>query len=689
LTIDSDAPLTSLKVQLSGASAVSIRRGIKTVLYANETTSGQSINLDLIPVVASSITESGPNALFSIDAASGYMSMIPGIPDLELYRSLGKFFAISMIHGSPTRIGLPVAFFTKLMGLSVDINDVRELDEAWAQTARMYMDAQTQEEIARLSQGMPIPRSGATEPVTLENRDAQIQQAITLIVSNNLPDQFAAIADGLFSVLPRSLFDGLDGKDIRDLIVGNTNVNAEELIAHIRSEMGTEQTRWLYQIIREFCPITRRRFLRFVTGVSFLTPHKISVRTDNISVFPRAQTSSRSLILPQYNSLVDMRGDITAVLNNVSASRLKHIVLRRRLDMLKAEDRIDRPTTLTGLELIIDRSEPWRSAISQLSPANATSIRAGVGTVRYINESAYGRGLTREFFSVVSLSLIGSGANALFATDADSGYERMISGLTDLELYWTLGKFFALSILHEIPTGIRLPVAFFRKLLGKSVTIDDVREFDEGWAQTAQIYMNAKSQEEILTFSLGQPEPFPGSDAKEDLTLDNRESQIQQAIENIISNNSPAQFEAIAEGFFFVLPRSLFKGFEGEDLRDWIVGNTDVGADELIEHIQSALDANRTKWLHDIIREFSPVMRQRFLRFVTGLSVIPAGGWSTLGNLSINSVPRMSHDGAIALPRAQTCFKLLRLPNYESLEEMREILTNVLTHALDAGMQER
>jgi hypothetical protein len=55
--------------------------------------------------------------------------------------------------------------------------------------------------------------------------------------------------------------------------------------------------------------------------------------------------------------------------------------------------------------------------------------------------------------------------------------------------------------------------------------------------------------------------------------------------------------------------------------------------------------------------------------------------------LAVMGVPRFSGE-AVALPRAQTCFKSLRLPRYDSFQEMREILTNVLTHAIDAGMQE-
>jgi hypothetical protein len=261
----------------------------------------------------------------------------------------------------------------------------------------------------------------------------------------------------------------------------------------------------------------------------------------------------------------------------------------------------------------------------------------------------------------------------------------MIPGTSDLELYRTLGKYFALSIVHGYATGIRLPTPFFSRLLGLPVTLNDVRGFDEAWFNTAQMYMNARTQEEILSFSLGEPEPFPGSGLDEPVTLDNRDYQLQQAVINMISNNLPDQFDAIAEGLFFVLPRSLFEGLDGSDLEAMIVGNTEVSADELIANISANLGGNRTNWLHQIIRGFSPQLRQRFLRFVTGVSVVPVGGmWS----ISIYGIERIS-EGRIALPRADTVRCNMRLPEYNSLQEMREILTNVLTDSIDSGMQER
>ncbi len=68
--------------------------------------------------------------------------------------------------------------------------------------------------------------------------------------------------------------------------------------------------------------------------------------------------------------------------------------------------------------------------------------------------------------------------------------------------------------------------------------------------------------------------------------------------------------------------------------------------------------------------------------------MVPASGWAGLTML-VSSFERMSDDERyVRMPRSQTCFTRLYLPHYESEEEMRTILINVLEQTMDAGMQE-
>ena len=121
-----------------------------------------------------------------------------------------------------------------------------------------------------------------------------------------------------------------------------------------------------------------------------------------------------------------------------------------------------------------------------------------------------------------------------------------------------------------------------------------------------------------------------------------------------------------------------------------IVGNLDVRADDLRNHIvfDSGVPGDQRRWLLNIIGGLNDIQRRRFLRFVTGFSVLPANGWPAVGVMRVSSIPRMEGRRVVE-PRSQTCFQSMRLPLYESEEEMRETLHNVLELAIDAGMQDR
>ncbi len=340
------------------------------------------------------------------------------------------------------------------------------------------------------------------------------------------------------------------------------------------------------------------------------------------------------------------------------------------------------------VDLRINRAQPLESADFEFRRYSPAMLRRGINSVRYIGEYAGGDGLTREFFSVVAASVVGNSSTALFTTHPGSGYERISGSASRLDEFRTLGQFFALSVISGNPTGIPLPTMFFRRLLGQTVSLDDVQVFDEDWVRGARGFVNIATQEELDDILCG--DPLPGSGSVEPLTIENRDEMMQRAIENIITNNSPAQFAAIAEGFFGVLPRDLFVGVSGEVLEAMIVGNLDVSAEGLREHIafDSSVPQVQRNWLLNIIDGFNATQRRQFLRFVTGFSVLPATGWSSSGNMRVTGIPRMEGRRVVE-PRSQTCFCSMLLPLYVTEEEMRETLHNVLELAIDAGMQER
>jgi hypothetical protein len=338
-----------------------------------------------------------------------------------------------------------------------------------------------------------------------------------------------------------------------------------------------------------------------------------------------------------------------------------------------------------------------RRRIVPISQGDAVESRPNPPETRFIPTPSTSRNavfaqrvrerITSEFFSVFIASVVGNSSTALFSTHPESGYERISGCASRLDDFRTLGQIFAFSVITGNPTGLPLPATFFRHLLGQSVSLDEVQVYDREWVNGARGFLNIETQDELDAVLCG--DPLPGSGSNEALTLENRDEMMQRAIENFITNNSPTQFAAIAEGFFGVLPRDLFVGVSGEDLAAIIVGNLDVSSAGLRERIvfDSSVPQNQRDWLFNIINGFTALERREFLRFVTGFSFLPVTGSSLWVGMRVSGVPRMKN-GRIAWPCSELEFRSLSLPLYESEEEMRGALRQIFELESEGGIPE-
>ena len=107
-----------------------------------------------------------------------------------------------------------------------------------------------------------------------------------------------------------------------------------------------------------------------------------------------------------------------------------------------------------------------------------------------------------------------------------------------------------------------------------------------------------------------------------------------------------------------------------------------VSAADLLAHLSMELPEQQAQWLRQIITDFTPELRSRFLRFITDLTEVPAGGFGAIGTISVRQETRTAWNGAPLL-YSYTFSRTLYIPPYDSLEQMRDILTNVILFAFD------
>ena len=102
-------------------------------------------------------------------------------------------------------------------------------------------------------------------------------------------------------------------------------------------------------------------------------------------------------------------------------------------------------------------------------------------------------------------------------------------------------------------------------------------------------------------------------------------------------------------------------------------------------------DTNRHTWdsTHPIIQNFWSIIhsltleqKQKFLLFVTGSSKSPIGGLAKLGM----KIQRMGPDSEL-LPTSHTCFNTLLLPEYNSIEKLKDRLIKAINECEGFGLK--
>jgi hypothetical protein len=359
------------------------------------------------------------------------------------------------------------------------------------------------------------------------------------------------------------------------------------------------------------------------------------------------------------------------------------LVLRHKIYRLMCSE-FDSFDYYGRLSVVISRERAWDDSAQTLMRSQPSLLRRGLERASYRGEQAGGAGLLRDWFSLIA------GAVSFRPTDDDhvapmfspregTPFDEIFRNNTR-DNYNALGRVFALSIIHGLPLGIVLPDYFYKKLLGLTLVLDDMKGFlpDEEYGPLEYAMDQARTEDEMESV-FGQP--LTGSGANEDVSLANRNVQLAAALDNFCTNGSPEKFRAMADGLFSVIPRQLFSHVSPQDLASFIRGAHEIDISGMRQYSQTEKlgyqrNSTQIEWLFTVLEEYDQPMRSKFLRFVTGRSVLPTGGFSAL-RPAIQIVPRdrLSDRGFVSLAITHTCYHQIDLPQYQSLEELRRFLT--------------
>ncbi|CAG0896508.1 unnamed protein product [Darwinula stevensoni] len=286
--------------------------------------------------------------------------------------------------------------------------------------------------------------------------------------------------------------------------------------------------------------------------------------------------------------------------------------------------------------LEVSRAEIFEESYRGLMKLRPKDLRKRL-MVRFRGEEGldYG-GLAREWLHLLSRQMLNP-AYGLFQYAQDDGCALQINPDSSinpdhLSYFHFVGRVLGLALFHGLHLdGSPFTSAFYRKLLGKPVSLGDIADVDPELHRS-------------LTWIL--------------------ENDITGVIENTF---------AVEHCAFGKLTIREFKSN----------GRNIPVTEENKKEYHCTPDSPIVKWFWEIVESYSDEMRARLLQFVTGSSRVPLQGFKALQGSTGAAGPRLFTIHQVEastenLPKAHTCFNRIDIPPYKSKERMYEKLTQAV-----------
>ncbi|XP_044060104.1 E3 ubiquitin-protein ligase TRIP12 isoform X2 [Siniperca chuatsi] len=279
-----------------------------------------------------------------------------------------------------------------------------------------------------------------------------------------------------------------------------------------------------------------------------------------------------------------------------------------------------------------------------------------------------------------------------------------------------LGKLMAKAIMDFRLLDLPLGLPFYKWMLRHEMSINshDLVNIDPGVAKSIQhlediirqkkrleqdrsqtretlqqalesLNMNGCSVEDLgLDFTLPG---FPNIELKKGgkdvpVTIYNLEEYLRLVVYWTLNEGVSRQFESFREGFESVFPLHHLQYFYPEELDQLLCGSKSETWDvkTLMECCRPdhgyTHDSRAVRFLFEVLSSFDAEQQRLFLQFVTGSPRLPVGGFRSLNPplTIVRKTFESTENPDDFLPSVMTCVNYLKLPDYSSIETMREKL---------------
>ncbi|XP_069785839.1 E3 ubiquitin-protein ligase SMURF2 isoform X6 [Narcine bancroftii] len=304
-------------------------------------------------------------------------------------------------------------------------------------------------------------------------------------------------------------------------------------------------------------------------------------------------------------------------------------------------------------------------------------------------------GVAREWLYLLSHEMLNP-YYGLFQYSRDDIYTLQINpdsavNPEHLSYFHFVGRIMGMAVFHGhyIDGGFTLP--FYKQLLGKSITLDDMESVDPD-LHNSLVWILENDITGVLDHTFCVEHNAYGEIIQHELkpngksipvTEETKKEYVRLYVNWRFLRGIEAQFLALQKGFNEVIPQHLLKTFDEKELELIIcgLGKIDINdwkSNTRLKHCTP--DSNIVKWFWKAVESFDEERRARLLQFVTGSSRVPLQGFKALQGaagprlFTIHQIDASPNN----LPKAHTCFNRIDIPPYENYEKLYEKLLTAI-----------
>ncbi|KAK3557199.1 hypothetical protein QTP70_026142, partial [Hemibagrus guttatus] len=260
-----------------------------------------------------------------------------------------------------------------------------------------------------------------------------------------------------------------------------------------------------------------------------------------------------------------------------------------------------------------------------------------------------------------------------------------------LSYFHFVGRIMGMAVFHGhyIDGGFTLP--FYKQLLGKSITLDDMEAVDPD-LHNSLVWILENDIAGVLDHTFCVEHSAYGQIIQHELKPNGKNIPVNEETKKEyvrlyvnwrFLHGIEAQFLALQKGFNEVIPQHLLKAFDEKELELIVcgLGRIDIQdwrANTRLKHCTT--DSNVVKWFWKAVELFDEERRARLLQFVTGSSRVPLQGFKALQGaagprqFTIQQIDANTNN----LPKAHTCFNRIDIPPYENYDKLYDKLLTAI-----------